>query len=365
MACEQPDVRCRFGDERDLGRTVHRGFHAIAATHHADSTWIAWSEPGGTWLARVGAQRARRVGPACSGGLALAGATGETPAGTEPPFWLACLARSSADKDAPGSVSVWRIAGTEALDVSRTEIATAGRDARGITLLAGAESPELAWQDGVVGRWRVWRKRPNEAAEPVSLPDLVAGPPRLHRDGTRTLVTWAERGLGGDRRHTRIVVQDDAGLPRQLLERVPHTDPAPALVRADGRLWLGYRAHDRRHDRAGLHVVRLSDDLRVEGAPIRVGRADETGPLGLVSCGDALFTVVSRSYGARDILVGINRLDGRAMATMPELQIYQWNAAFVHVDALCSDDGLATFFADRGDSTRRGAAVRMLPLRCE
>lgn len=404
----EPPVRCRFERSHTVGASDLGASH-VALVARASGLVAIWSAREGSYaraLDREGAANAeaRRLGPACDGGIAAASVDDE--------LVIACSRRAFDDKAQDGHVAL--IALDARLAVRRVRsIARVGRDSLGVDLARRADGTwSVVWHDGSAGAWAVMRARVSfedassheitpddvhDAVDEITQEDddaafhegshgaeddvedahvdaqelssgvLAASPnPRVHvratEAGDEALFVFEESWLDGGFARGRVLVARERGVPVAVEELEAH-DGRAQLVH-DGRSWvLVFRDLRRPSPRASLFARRLGDDLRPVEPARRVTRADTDGSPRALTCGEHLVAVVPRTWDT-DVLVGLDLLDARLRKPVPEQQVYEWSARFPFADAACVDDAVITLVASRPSVGGGEAALHTIGMRC-
>jgi hypothetical protein len=365
--CGDPEPRgCELGFEETLATADGPSFDDVALVRAPGGEMLAlFSDRAGLHALGLDAEgrgrgQPRRIGPACPGGIAAR-------AGRD--AWVvACVGRSDAHHD--DGVTLIELDG--ALATRRTRaFGVAGRDSRGVDVEIGAEGLIVAWHDGTPGAYRTWiAELPWSAGNEEPVPRLLSaervagGAPSLLRHGRVVLAAWSESWFDeAGAPAGQVVVGDGRGAPRQIAD-TRFAEPWPVLARERGAVLIGFRDERPPAPRAALYVQRLSETLQPRGEPVRVGLANALGRPYLLACHHGLVSVAPRRYGARDVLIGVHRLDARLERMGQERQIYEHGNDFSFAGAVCTRTGLQLLAAERGTAARPVAHVRTMSATC-
>jgi len=359
------EVECSFGDEHVLAAARGR-FDAIRAFTLGGGPAAAYSSSEGTYVQRLSpvgeaSGAPLRLGPACPSGL---DAIGLSDGGAV----IACRRPALPHEGKAGAQSVIFL--EEDLSVrERRSFGDVGPGSRGITV---AEHPAgqavVAYFDAekrAVFLAEITRGQPIEPRI-VSRDGPTPAPPALFVDGDRLLLTWAET-ITDPSTNTligEVLVSDLSGAPRRFAS-VLYDDAQPRLLRDDQGLVLAYRDENPAGSRVGLFVDRVDSRLTRANTPTRVGRSDAPSGVSLFPCAGGIYSVAAHTYGRREMLVGIARLDSTLASIAGERQVYRAGARYEHGVGLCADNAALVLVANRAPSAAGEATVKAMTLRCE
>ncbi len=349
FACtSESSVECHFGTDQPVASADH-AFERIRLVGET----LYWSAPDGLWMLRDDDRT--RLGARCSGGFVVHERDAQK--------FVACV-RLPTHGDV-GSIVWMRFEDTVLRE--HLEVARVGRDSRGVAMEPTESGWQLLWHDGTPGTWQVWSTQVSdgvvEEPRPASSFQVAALSPTTWREDDAVFMAWGESWLDAGFPRGQVMVWSGAGVPQRVME-VDVQDPRPTLIRDSRSRVLFFRDHRRPFRRVGLYAVRLDDRFRAMGEPIRVGRANASGPIRALECGGSLAVMTPRTWD-KDLLIAINVLDEDLRKRIAEQQVYEWSAHFDQADVTCVDDTLHIVVGEQGRGTESRVRAHAITLRCE
>jgi len=211
----------------------------------------------------------------------------------------------------------------------------------------GDFSIEASGLDMDVGH-RVWSKTLTKEGLNGFLPSSAT-------NGSHYAVAWFEKKMkiSPDSRDTqtselRLAVLDRKGefvTNPVTVEETTIAASAPDLVFAGQNLHLVYKDHPADEYRDGLYLLAAKGDGKVEGTPLRLGRADGPAPPIILGTGDGEMAALVLRGLAGDLLVGINLLDRDGEKLQRELQIYGHSRKLEHMAAASLGTTIVTVYS--------------------
>jgi hypothetical protein len=360
------DVACTFGQEHRVA--VARGSFGGVRVVQWDETFVAvWTESLGTFVRTIDmngrpVEAAQRIGIACEGGVDAVA----TPSGLS----VVCIHPPMPQADKPGQIEL--IAFDRALAVTdRRIVGSVGRTSRGVSVADGGDGAlVVAHDDGEERAVFVTRVTPDRPPrqQRISREGPTPGPPHVFADEDRLLVTWAETitdpttdALVGE-----VLVFEPGGAESEpsRFATVIYDDAQPRLSRDTEGWVLGFRDEYPAGTRVALFTARLGPGLEKAGDLSRIGRSDAASGAALFPCAGGLYTVAPHSYGRREVLVGVSRLDTSLESIAGEHQIYTSGTEYVHGTGLCAGDAALILVAERAPTPTDDATLKAVTLTC-
>ncbi len=374
---------CRMGNEAVIARTGEAANAVALVSIGDDQSMVIWSADGEVWWAnldeegvRVGEpRRIERLGNFAAGrpdgadgvktfwpsreGASFTAVELAALAPVDGMVHLAMLERPDGGRAGGVFVAAIHVADPEQTTVLR--VGNTGAYANSVALAARKGAILVAWHEGAPNESSVRLASVDRgtmslvAADDVERGSATSGAAIVAgEDGV--LVAWSATVHGKDDVRSEIRVAP-------LLEGVrvgkPVTvagcsflDPTPFLFATREGYGLVFR--DERDDdgRTEFYFLPLGLDGKAEAPIARISRADGyRGPM-VVQGEEHLYSAVIRSF-QRNLLVGLNRFDGRGVKAGGEFQIYADKSDFVRVALVArGDEVLLTYAEDRPGAGR-------------
>jgi hypothetical protein len=342
---------CELTDEQTVAELLGPEPHDVVLVGEPAATQVAWSERTGLFARPLdGSSEARRLGPACAGGLASSGGL------------IACSRPGDDAKADPGHVAVYD-PGSGAV---RFRAEGVGPDGHGVGLAVEGEQLAVAWSSARGTTGAVHLQRPGSDAVRLSREGVRAAHPEVlweHVDGVAHLVVvWSETWSDRSGRVAGIVMAQRDGRPLEL-EPLAYDQALPSLrAGPDGEALVTFRDRRPAGTRPRLFVRRLGrSDEAMAGV-----HANADGEAIAMPCEGAVVLVAPRTHSRAERLVAVRRHDPVSLeGSGPEHQIYEHGAAFEHADARCVGGELLVAIASHATIERPHGEVGLVRLRCE
>ncbi|HJL15467.1 MAG TPA: hypothetical protein RMH99_07430 [Sandaracinaceae bacterium LLY-WYZ-13_1] len=371
LGVDDEAVGCGFGESHLVAEATGPLFHDLTLVATAHGPAVIWSDRSGLFLRPLGPHGrprgpARRLGPACPGGVA-GDAVGDA-------LDVACLRPADRDRARPGGLTLLRVQGPR-FDGARPhrlgETGPVGSESAGVDVVHHGGRVLVGWRDADVftARARVASLEGGAIERdptPLSTRGVLASAPSLHVVDGALLRAWTESWFDARGAPTgHLLVQRDDGPP------MPSLDVADVDVRvhltADARgPIVAMRDRRPRGARHRSFVGRLDERLALAERHLHSpARADAHGgrPM-IVPCGDHVFSVATRRSSRQVTMVTLRRLDADLRPVEDEQQIYEYHARFPQAVGLCVDDRLLVAVGERQSEARREPRLRTYELRC-
>lgn len=288
---------------------------------------------------------------------------------THEALWLACLAPAQAET--PGALRLLRLdPNTLAPKAEPLELATVGRDARGVALALASTRLHVVWSDGEVGRPRLLARelalptgRPAGAARALSQPEANAREPSLLVFEDQLWAAWTESDFTPGKVRHHLMLQRGSAAPTALGEVLDET-PQPALGQdADGPL-LTFRTAKRRDARPELFVTRLDPRTGRFAAPPRsIGRANGAGGPNLALCRATRALSVPIDH-AGELFIAFHPLSRALTSTEENHQYYESGRELVASASTCVGGYPLALMAEQTEPSRPRARLLATAFRC-
>ncbi len=358
---------CSFGVERAIATGTGATFDGIALARGPDGLRAIWSDAAGLFARALRddgtpTAEAVRLGARCRGGLAAATDEGR--------LLVACLAPAESATGSGGSVSLVAL-GRGATEARTTEVGAAGRDSSAIAIAVANGRTWIAWHDGTPGAQRVRLTsvgRDGAPTTPVALGNAsrAGGSVALAVTASgHVLVAWAETWVDGPRLRGFVRLAD-ASHPRVVRDLEPLSTSAPALAftRDERGVVLAMRDERPRRARRAVFVLRIGESLSETTNAVHVGRANGAGGPAIASCGGRVVLAVPRTYGRREVLIGLHQLTPRFARDGGELQIYEYDSELSYAALACVQESVLVLYAERRSPAEPGPRLRTTMLTC-
>ncbi|MCB9591452.1 MAG: hypothetical protein H6719_01860 [Sandaracinaceae bacterium] len=362
-AAESTEIGCAFGESYGIAESEGPSFDGVALASAGDGAWLVWSERSGTYARRLGPHGApeadaRRLGPACPGGVAALEHDGA--------LLVACVTPGDRDRDREGTLLLSRVTDEVTLLGRVAPVADESRDP---DLAAEGNRVLVGWRDAdaFAARARVAELGPEGLGEPwtLSSEETLSSAPSLRFIDGALHFAWTESWFHQGRPAGHLLVRREGDPPRPSLG-VNDIDVHTQLT-ADARGPL-VTLRDRR-GRSTQHrsfAGRLDADLRLTTDAIHSpARADANdGHPMIVPCGPYLFSVTTRRSSREVTMVSLRRLDADLEPLEGEQQIYEYHARFPQAVGVCVDDRLLVAVGERETDVQPRPRLRTYELVC-
>lgn len=262
-------------------------------------------------------------------------------------------------EDAAGGAYVALISPLSTTAPKVLRIGGAGEYANRITAVECGGDLIVAWHEGMLDSSSVLTAR--IGLEPLAVKQTsriksanALSNPSLCLIGSSALIAWAEIIREGN---TPVSLVKVASLTPDLkLEHVTDVargrflDPAPQLAPAGDLAGLVFRDDADKDDTPEFYFTLVGPEGKALYDPKRISQADGwRGPSALFRSPNFV-AVAIRSF-QRNLLVGVNRFDGKGVKLGGEFQVYADKTDFVRVDLAATKSSIAMIYAE----DRRGA----------
>jgi len=374
VSCETPPARnvkkqgCDLPAGAILARDETAAYDGVAAVRDPSiggGARIVWSSRAGTFTRTVDSsgvpgRPAVKITDRCRGGIDLLARKGG--------FRVGCVR--------PDSGAFVYSLDTQGKLLRHEYLGRAGRDSRGIRLVAHGTRWTVSWHDGTPAAYaamlvEVGPEGP-APAQHLSDPRYASDAATMTAVGEDWIAAWPETRFGtkgGSR--TRLMVKR-RGKPSSELGDMALAQSDPQLAHGPDGTWLGFRSLDKDDRQPQLYAVRLTDRLRMNGKPRRVGRANTLGTPVVMECptgagGDAnasrRFAITPRMYGG-ERYVALHPLDKGLSGLGGGNQYYANSLDYVGAAGVCTDRGMLLLAAERTPLPSDRARLMVAPATC-
>ena len=214
----------------------------------------------------------------------------------------------------------------------------AGEYASRISLVADEEDIIVAWHDGMLSGSRVRLARLDRKSRVVAKREILkndSASPALAMSDGQPAMAWSET-VAGDRggKSTIKVALFSKDLDLDSGRTVATSRfvyPSPSLSASRNGFALLFRDDEDGDETPEYHFLALSSAGKITGDRERISTSDGLRGPTLVESGDGFIGATIRSF-QRNLLIGLNRLDGRGRKMGGEFQVYADKSDFVRVD---------------------------------